>query len=73
MILLFLFTPRKKRNSIIMESKGSKQNVLLQKELPFGQQIPRHCIDQFQSTTNDVEFISRQEFLRLLEINVNNN
>ncbi|WP_299189612.1 hypothetical protein [uncultured Aquimarina sp.] len=56
-----------------MESNRSKRNVILQKELPFAEQIPRHLLDLFQNkTTNRSVFISRQEFLKLLEINVNN-
>ena len=55
-----------------MESNRSKRKVILQKELPFAEQIPRHHLDLFQNkTTNHSVFISRQEFLKLLEINVN--
>lgn len=55
-----------------MEATGSKQNVLLQKELPFGDQIPRHRLDLFQNKiANNSIIISRKEFLKLLEINVN--
>ncbi|WP_158596895.1 hypothetical protein [Aquimarina sp. BL5] len=55
-----------------MESTGSKQNVLLQKELPFGEKILKQHLDLFSDKIDtDSLFISRQEFLRQLEINAN--
>ncbi|WP_299313214.1 hypothetical protein [uncultured Aquimarina sp.] len=55
-----------------MESTRSKRDVLLQKELPFGEQIlKQHLGLLYDQIDTDSSFISRPEFLKLLEINVN--
>ncbi|WP_299432048.1 hypothetical protein [uncultured Aquimarina sp.] len=55
-----------------MESNGSKRNISLQIELPFGEKILKKHLSLFSDKIDsDSLYISRQEFLRLLEINVN--
>ncbi|WP_299219845.1 hypothetical protein [uncultured Aquimarina sp.] len=56
----------------MIESTGSKQDVLLQKELPFGEQVlKQHLGLLYNQKDTDSPCISRPEFLKLLEINVN--
>jgi len=55
-----------------MESTVSEWSVLLQKELPFGVKIlSQHLGELSEYIETDSLYISRQEFLKLLEINVN--
>ncbi|WP_299221330.1 hypothetical protein [uncultured Aquimarina sp.] len=56
----------------MMESTGSRKGVLLQKELPFGEQVLKQYLGLLCDQVDiDSSFISRPEFLKLLEINVN--
>ena len=55
-----------------MESNRSKQKVSFQKELPFGENILKQHLELLNDTiATDSVCISRQEFLKQLEIKVN--